>query len=175
MVHRINRWNISVGVSDKMFVLTEEVLAPILDKFLSMPMFIIVAALAPEGCVVTMCALNMAMSNFGGLVSGYFGVALLYFLGGVGAPSFDGVIELTVIRGICRLIPLLLVPFLIPVGNPRSNSFATAKKHEDRRSTKKALAEKKTESALAEQLLARKNAGQSSSADAYESIADRTP
>ena len=86
----LKRWNIMLGVSDKVFILTEEVLAPILvkfaekrcsaqhmlssyhvstnfsfatltlslllsqDKFLSMPMFIIVAALAPEGVEVTM-------------------------------------------------------------------------------------------------------------------------
>jgi hypothetical protein len=162
-----------------MFVLTEEVLGPILDKFLSMPMFIIVAALAPEGCEVTMFALNMAISNFGGLVSGYFGVALLYFLGGVGAPNFDGVIELTVIRGMCRLLPLFLVPFLIPVGNPRSNSFATAKKHEDRQAAKKKastiISEKKTPNAMTEQLLARKNTGAQGASDAYETISDTTP
>jgi hypothetical protein len=108
----IKRWNVMVGVSDKLFILTEEVLAPILDKFLSMPMFIIVAALAPEGVEVTMFALNMAMGNFGGLVSGYFGVAMLYALGGVEAPAFVGVETLTIVRGFTRLFPILLIPFL---------------------------------------------------------------
>ena len=118
----INRWNIDIGMSDKLFILTEEVLAPILDKFLSMPMFIIVAALAPEGVEVTMFALNMAMGNFGALVSGYFGVATLYALGGVEAPEFVGVELLTIIRGFCRLFPILLIPYLIPEGSPRTNA-----------------------------------------------------
>jgi hypothetical protein len=39
------------------------VLAPILDKFLSMPMFIIVAALAPEGVEVTMFAVRTSTSD----------------------------------------------------------------------------------------------------------------
>ena len=64
----------------------------------------------------------MAMGNFGGLVSGYFGVALLYALGGVEAPEFVGVEMLTTIRGFTRLIPILLIPFLIPEGSPRANA-----------------------------------------------------
>lgn len=136
----INRWNVEIGISDKLFIFTEEVLAPILDKFLSMPMFIIVAALAPEGVEVTMFALNMAIGNFGGLVSGYFGVALLFLLGGVEAPEFEGVIPLTIIRGISKLLPIIMVPFLIPEGSPRSGSFATAKKEEQKLASKAGLA-----------------------------------
>ena len=42
----LKRWNIMLGVSDKLFILTEEVLAPILVKEL------LKNAVARDGCVV---------------------------------------------------------------------------------------------------------------------------
>ena len=49
-------------------------------------------------------------------------MATLYALGGVEAPEFVGVELLTIIRGFCRLFPILLIPYLIPEGSPRTNA-----------------------------------------------------
>jgi hypothetical protein len=40
-------------------------LSPMLDKILSMPMYIIVAQHMPPGVEATLFALNMGLSNFG--------------------------------------------------------------------------------------------------------------
>jgi hypothetical protein len=122
----VTRLNLIVGVPDKMFLFGEDVIGPILDKLLSMPMYILVAKHMPPGVEATLFALEMGLSNFGAQTGKYLGVVLLSLLGGVEPPEFVNIEILVVIRALCRLLPILLIPHLVPVGSPRADAFQSA-------------------------------------------------
>jgi hypothetical protein len=112
-----------VGIPDTMFLFGEDVIGPILDKLLSMPMYILVAKHMPPGVEATLFALEMGLSNFGGQTGKYLGVVLLASLGGVEAPGFVNIEVLVVVRALCRALPILLIPHLVPLGSPKSDAF----------------------------------------------------
>ena len=56
------RLNVQIGISDKLFLFTEELLSPIISKLLSMPMYILVAQIIPKGVEATVFALMMGLS-----------------------------------------------------------------------------------------------------------------
>ena len=124
----VTRLNLIVGVPDKMFLFGEDVIGPILDKLLSMPMYILVAKHMPPGVEATLFALEMGLSNFGAQTGKYLGVVLLAVLGGVEPPEFENIEILVVIRALCRLLPILLIPHLVPLGSPRADAFQSAHK-----------------------------------------------
>ena len=86
--------NLIVGVPDKMFLFGEDVIGPILDKLLSMPMYILVAKHMPPGVEATLFALEMGLSNFGAQTGKYLGVVLLAVLGGVEPPEFVNTLKM---------------------------------------------------------------------------------
>ena len=84
----VRRWNKGMGMSDKFFILGEEVIAPLVSRFNTMPMFILAAKLCPDGVEATLFAMNMGLSNMGVVMGSYVGIGLLAVLGGVEAPEF---------------------------------------------------------------------------------------
>ena len=50
-------------------------------------------------------------------------MALLAMLGGVAPPAFVNMQWLILIRALCRLVPVLFIPTLIPKGSPRDDAF----------------------------------------------------
>ena len=56
-------------------------------------------------------------------MGGYLGMALLALLGGVAPPAFVNMQWLILIRALCRLVPVLFIPLLIPKGSPRDDAF----------------------------------------------------
>ncbi|GAB5369753.1 hypothetical protein AAMO2058_001432700 [Amorphochlora amoebiformis] len=85
----VTRLNVKIGISDKVFLLGEEVLGPIVRRLSEMPMLILAAKLCPSGVEATLFALNMGLSNFGVSIGDYLGQALLGILGGVNPPDFN--------------------------------------------------------------------------------------
>ena len=77
----------------------------------------------PKELVRLASALNMGLSNFGVRMGGYLGMALLAMLGGVAPPAFVNMQWLILIRALCRLVPVLFIPLLIPKGSPRDDAF----------------------------------------------------
>jgi hypothetical protein len=67
----------------------------------------------------------MGLSNFGGKMGSYLGIGLLDALGGVDAPHFTNLRLLVVIRSLTRALPLLLIPFLVPLGSPSDPEVPT--------------------------------------------------
>ena len=78
----------------------------------------------------TLFALNMGLSNFGVILGTYMGNGLLLALGGVKGPEFHNLDALVIIRSFARLLPILLIPFLVPDGAPsdevKSNTTTTS-------------------------------------------------
>ena len=111
------RLNLRVGIPDKAFVLGEEVVGPMLSRFNIMPLFVLAAMLCPDGVEATNFATIMGLSNFGSSVGDLVGAGLTNALG-VEKHKYDGLPALVVVRALTRLVPILLVPFLVPRGSP---------------------------------------------------------
>jgi hypothetical protein len=114
----VTRINLALGISDKWFMVGEEVLGPMVGRFNTMPLFVLASKLCPDGVEATLFAMTMGISNFGATMGGYTGIGLLGLLGGVEAPQFAGMTELVVVRSLTRLLPIALIPFLVPLGSP---------------------------------------------------------
>jgi len=113
----VNRLNIAIGLSDEAFVLGDEVIAPMISRWNTMPMMVLSAVLCPPNVFATFFALNMGLSNFGGTLGGYFGVGLMVIFG-VDTHKYDRLPEFVVARSLFRLLPMCLIPFLLPNGSP---------------------------------------------------------
>lgn len=123
----VQRWNKSLGISDKAFMLGEEVISPLISRFNTMPVFILAAKLCPPKMEATLFAMTMGLSNFGSVIGGYVGVGLLEVFGGVRAPEFHNIELLVLTRSLTRLLPILLIPYLVPLGRP-SDSLESSDK-----------------------------------------------
>jgi hypothetical protein len=99
-----------------------QVMYPVLDQLLSMPMMIIVSKHMPLGVEATIFALMMGLANLGTACGNYSGVVLLELLGGVEAPEFNNIEALVVIRSLLRALPIAFIPYLVPLGSPRSDA-----------------------------------------------------
>jgi len=114
----IARWNISVGISDKVFYMFgDAVIGPAVGMFAYMPMLVLTSKLVPPGLEATTYALLAGFQNFGGTVSSQVGIYLTQLAGieSTGRCNFDNLGPLV---GVCHcLLPLLAIPLtflLIP-------------------------------------------------------------
>ena len=57
---------------------------------------------------------------------GRWTVVLLAALGGVESPQFENIELWAVLRALCSVLPVLLVPVLVPPGSPRGDVGAAA-------------------------------------------------
>jgi len=116
------RLNIALGIPDELFILGDEVLADIIERLNAMPFLIFAAKLCPTAVEASMFALFMGLSNFGAFAGQYLGSGVLKALGGVTKPDFAGLTSYVLLRSGMRILPLLLVPFLVPLGTPRDTA-----------------------------------------------------
>ena len=116
----VMRWNLEVGISDKLMLLGEDTLTPMINGIAFLPMNILVTASSSiHGIEATLCALQWSLWNFGDQTGRYLGVVLLAALGGVEPPEFENLPLLVLIRSLCRALPLALIPMLLPEGTPQ--------------------------------------------------------
>ncbi len=58
-----------------------------------------------------------ALGNFGSSISSYNGaLVLLYF--DIGSSNYDNLYKVIILKSITRLLPLILIPYLVPNGGP---------------------------------------------------------
>jgi len=114
----VKRWNLALGISDKAFVLGDEIVSDLIARLNTMPLFILAAATCPEGVEATLFAMNMGLSNFGSTLGEYHAVGLMWMLGGIEQPRFDRLEHYVVLRSLARLLPIVLIPYLVPEGTP---------------------------------------------------------
>ena len=120
-----SRVNVAIGIPDYVFAFLsyDGGLRDLVKRFFTIPMYILAARVCPPSVMATAFALNMGLSNFGVRMGGYLGMALLALLGGVAPPAFVNMQWLILIRALCRLVPVLFIPLLIPKGSPRDDAF----------------------------------------------------
>ena len=123
----VKRLNLLVGISDKAFVLGDEALIPLLRRFAAIPFFVLAAKVCPERCEATLFALLMALSNFGGDVGSYMGVGLLKAFN-VSRGDYSKLPDVVLVKTMCRFIPVLLIPLLIPDASPADEILSEKEK-----------------------------------------------
>jgi len=114
------RWNISLGIPDKVFVLGAETFQVVIAAWNSMPMTLILSQLCPKGMEATMFALLAGSSNLGSSLAQYQGVFILDLLGinpnGSVNESFKfkNLWLASLISTLLPIISIFLIPYLIP-------------------------------------------------------------
>ena len=117
----VGRWNLRVGVPDPAFALADNLLLPLIGRFLKIPKFVLAARACPPEAAATTFAILMMLYNFGGQVSGYAGIGLLQLLGGVEPPEFRHLERMVVSQALLKLLPIAAVWLLVPPGEgPRT-------------------------------------------------------
>lgn len=114
----VSRVNTTVGVPDECVIFGDATLTPMVRRFVMMPIFVLAAKVCPDGAEATLFALLMALSNFGVTVAIYFG-SFLTVIFGVTDSNYDNLIYVVLVKALCRLLPIPLIPLLIPHGSPQ--------------------------------------------------------
>ncbi|KAL8269804.1 hypothetical protein Esti_006283 [Eimeria stiedai] len=108
----IERWNVSLGIPDSVFVVTDTVLMEFAGEFQAMPILVLAARLCPPGLESTIYSVLLSAYNLGlglgSLVSAGLTAAL-----GISSTNFTGLSALTVICALSNLLPLCLI-WMIP-------------------------------------------------------------
>eukprot|EP00602_Paraphysomonas_sp_CaronLab_P009170 CAMPEP_0185032074 /NCGR_PEP_ID=MMETSP1103-20130426/19919_1 /TAXON_ID=36769 /ORGANISM="Paraphysomonas bandaiensis, Strain Caron Lab Isolate" /LENGTH=560 /DNA_ID=CAMNT_0027567833 /DNA_START=250 /DNA_END=1932 /DNA_ORIENTATION=+ len=132
----VKRWNLQLGIPDEIMILGDSALSPMARRFYIMPLYILAAKVCPSGAEATVFALLTALGNFGSTVSVYMGsLVLVYF--DVRQDHFDNLVIVILIKTFSRLLPILLVPFLVPHGSPFDPNEDTAKENTKSKNKKK--------------------------------------
>jgi hypothetical protein len=118
----VSRMNVYIGIPDAVFMLGDDLLAPVIGRLNQMPFLIFAAKLCPPKVEAAMFALFMGLSNFGTITGYYIGSGMLSVFGGVEAPEFNHLGFFVVLRSLTRALPLLLIPFLVPTGTPSDDA-----------------------------------------------------
>lgn len=121
----MSRLNLAAGLPDALFALGAELMQPLIDDMLRIPLFALIARESPRECAGTTFAINMGLIWLGRNIGGFFGMGLLAALGGVEPPAFENIRVLVLVRSLTRALPLLLIPHLLPPGAPTDAGPAT--------------------------------------------------
>jgi len=118
----VTRANLTVGISDKVFVLGDEVLEDIVGRLKSMPVLVLCAKLCPKGVEGTMFALFMSIMNLASAAATYWGAAVCAAMG-IGRGRYGNLWAAILLRGVLKFLPVFFL-FLIPEGDPEGEVAA---------------------------------------------------
>lgn len=104
----VTRANIPLGISDKVFALTDSAVLSALGQVAFMPTLVLAARLCPPGVEGTLFAALMSIYNASGAVSSELGAILTHALG-ITETSFD---KLWLLVILCSVSSLVAVPLL---------------------------------------------------------------
>eukprot|EP00418_Pyrodinium_bahamense_P063365 CAMPEP_0179087468 /NCGR_PEP_ID=MMETSP0796-20121207/39744_1 /TAXON_ID=73915 /ORGANISM="Pyrodinium bahamense, Strain pbaha01" /LENGTH=538 /DNA_ID=CAMNT_0020784977 /DNA_START=21 /DNA_END=1637 /DNA_ORIENTATION=+ len=109
----VKRWNLAIGIPDIVMLIGDDAFSSTMRKFVMIPMFILASKVCPQSIEATLFAMLMALSNFGGTVGDFFGVSMLEAFGVVHG-DFENLADVVLAKSLCRFLPMVLVPFLVP-------------------------------------------------------------
>lgn len=115
------RLNVQVGINDLFLVFGECALSPMMRRLFLLPIFVLVARVCPSGSEATVFSLLTALGNLGSSFSGYSGNVLLSLLH-ITSNDYRNLSIAIIVKSISRLLPIILIPFLIPPGAPDENN-----------------------------------------------------
>jgi hypothetical protein len=82
-----------------------------------MPMFVLSSKVCPDGSEATLYAIMMSLSNYGYDVGTVFGTVLLSIFH-VSNDDWSGFKWVLLIKSILRIVPIILIKYLVPKGAP---------------------------------------------------------
>jgi len=133
----IKRWNVEIGLPDELFLVGDTIFTETMRRFFDMPMLVLAAQVCPQSIEATLFAMLMSLSNMGDAIGNFLGTTVLELLdvtdcdyGGDGnmCSNLDVAV---IIKSLCRCLPILLIPFLVPKGSPAAQSFACGESKEE--------------------------------------------
>lgn len=104
----VSRMNLELGISDKLFALTDTAVLTVLGEVSFLPVLVLAAKICPEGVEATFFAALMSLFNAGGVTSEFLGAGLTKSLG-VTADNFDNLFTLVAICCASGLLPLFAI------------------------------------------------------------------
>jgi len=118
------RWNRALGISDKVFILGDDVIFSTLDTALSMPLQVMMTRLCPATIEGTFFAMLASINNSSKDVSRYFGAWLAGALG-ISKDNLADLWKAVLVKQMFKLIPILLPFWLLPDVSPLKHDFLT--------------------------------------------------
>mmetsp|Transcript_9453 Transcript_9453/g.19960 ORF Transcript_9453/g.19960 Transcript_9453/m.19960 type:complete len:564 (+) Transcript_9453:71-1762(+) len=114
------RYNLSVGIPDRTFVITSTLLRSIVDQWLWIPAVVLMSQMCPRGMEATMFALVAGCHNLGSTVASYLGAMVIEFIGadasGVAGdgPKFQYLWAAALLQALAPMLTVALLPYLVP-------------------------------------------------------------
>ena len=112
----VSRMNLELGISDKLFALTDTAVLTVLGEVSFLPVLVLAAKICPEGVEATFFAALMSLFNAGGVTSEFLGAGLTKYLG-VTADNFDNLFLLLTICLGTGLLPLFALNLIDEVSD----------------------------------------------------------
>lgn len=109
----VTRANVALGISDKLFALTDSAVLTALGQVAFMPTLVLAARLCPPGVEGTLFAALMSIYNSSGAVSNELGAILTHAFG-ITESNFDNLWILVVLCSVSSLVALPLLSLLDP-------------------------------------------------------------
>ncbi len=113
----VTRANTAIGIPDKVFILGDSTIGPVVKRLYLMPMFVLSSKVCPDGSEATLYAIMMSLSNYGYDVGTVFGTVLLSIFH-VSNDNWSGFKWVLLIKSILRIVPIILIKYLVPTGTP---------------------------------------------------------
>eukprot|EP00929_Paragymnodinium_shiwhaense_P110006 TRINITY_DN7668_c0_g1_i1.p1 TRINITY_DN7668_c0_g1~~TRINITY_DN7668_c0_g1_i1.p1 ORF type:complete len:567 (+),score=90.85 TRINITY_DN7668_c0_g1_i1:105-1805(+) len=120
MVPLLLRWNLAIGIPDKVWILTCTFFDMVARGWRHFPFSVILLQATPRGLEASTLALNTGAANFGITLSTFFGGFILHCFGVTPAghlgesSNFVGIWRAQVLVALLPLLTLPLMPFLMP-------------------------------------------------------------
>merc|ERR1719409_74256 len=114
------RWNLSLGIPDKVWILTVTFFDMVARGWRHFPFSVMLLQATPRGLEASTLALNTGAANFGITLSTFFGGFLLHLMGVTPAghvhesANFEGIWRAQVVVALLPLLALPLMPMLMP-------------------------------------------------------------
>jgi len=105
------RVNVSMGISDKVFLLSSKTITNIARNILRLVILVFAARVCPKNIEGTLFATIMGIWNFSGMVSDYLGALIQHALG-ITENNFDNLWIALLISRILFLLPIFFISFL---------------------------------------------------------------
>lgn len=144
----VERWNVSMGIPDKYFVLGDQAIRGAIYEFAQFPLLILGARICPPGVEATMYALLMSILNFGGVIADWLGAGFMALLH-ITKTDFTNLTTLLIICGAWGVIPLVLLFFLLPASDDETIQNFNKNKPREEEAVEENAVEQKEEKAPA--------------------------
>lgn len=107
----IYRWNLSFGISDKVFCMIDTFLIEITFELRIFPILIYAARICPKNLEGTVFSIIVAFNNIGIIASSSVGGVITDLLG-ISSENFDNMDKLTMVTSIAYMLPLTVLYFI---------------------------------------------------------------